>query len=106
LEEKGIGRPSTYAQILSVITSRDYVNKEDKRFVKIFEMPMLGFFGFPPFALECYLLYRAFLLFRERFLHGQKLIPAVTAVLVVLYCLLAFTGIDRWTVEDYKVIFS
>ncbi|MEE8462530.1 MAG: type I DNA topoisomerase [Acidobacteriota bacterium] len=33
LEEKGIGRPSTYAQILSVITSRDYVNKEDKRFV-------------------------------------------------------------------------
>lgn len=75
-------------------------------FVKIFEMPMLGFFGFPPFALECYLLYRAFLLFRERFLHGQKLIPAVTAVLVVLYCLLAFMGIDRWTVEAYKVIFS
>ena len=33
LEEKGIGRPSTYAQILSVITSRDYVNKEDRRFV-------------------------------------------------------------------------
>jgi len=33
LEEKGIGRPSTYAQILSVITSRDYVNKEEKRFV-------------------------------------------------------------------------
>jgi len=33
LEEKGIGRPSTYAQILSVITSRDYVNKEERRFV-------------------------------------------------------------------------
>ncbi|TDI09154.1 MAG: type I DNA topoisomerase, partial [Acidobacteria bacterium] len=33
LEEKGIGRPSTYAQILSVITSRDYVNKEEGRFV-------------------------------------------------------------------------
>ena len=67
---------------------------------------LLGFFGFPPFALECYLLYRAFLLFRERFSHGQKLIPSVTAVLVVLFCLLTFMGIDRWTVEDYKVIFS
>jgi len=33
LEEKGIGRPSTYAQILSVIASRDYVSKEEGRFV-------------------------------------------------------------------------
>jgi DNA topoisomerase-1 len=32
LEEKGIGRPSTYQQILSVIMSRDYVAKEEKRF--------------------------------------------------------------------------
>ena len=32
LEEKGIGRPSTYAQILSVIL-RDYVEKEERRFV-------------------------------------------------------------------------
>lgn len=27
--------------------------------LKLFEMPMLGFFGFPPFALECYEMYRA-----------------------------------------------
>ena len=26
--------------------------------VKLFEMPMLGYLGFPPFALECYLMYR------------------------------------------------
>jgi len=32
LEEKGIGRPSTYQQILTVITSRDYVKKEKNRF--------------------------------------------------------------------------
>ncbi|MFQ5904875.1 MAG: hypothetical protein ACE5JO_14425 [Candidatus Binatia bacterium] len=75
-------------------------------FVKIFEMPVLGFFGFPPFALECYLLYRAFLLFRERFLRAQRWIPAVTAALVILYCLLVFTGIDRWTVAGYKAILS
>jgi len=26
--------------------------------VKIFEMPVLGYLGFPPFALECFLMYR------------------------------------------------
>jgi hypothetical protein len=26
--------------------------------VKLFEMPLLGYLGFPPFALECFLLYR------------------------------------------------
>ena len=33
LEEKGIGRPSTYAQILSVNVDREYVKKEQGRFV-------------------------------------------------------------------------
>ena len=32
LEENGIGRPSTYATILSTIQNRDYVEKEAKRF--------------------------------------------------------------------------
>jgi len=32
LEENGIGRPSTYASILSTITDRDYVEKEGRRF--------------------------------------------------------------------------
>ena len=32
LEEKGIGRPSTYASILSVIQDKHYVNKELKRY--------------------------------------------------------------------------
>jgi len=32
LEEKGIGRPSTYAQILSTIMDREYVKKESNRF--------------------------------------------------------------------------
>jgi hypothetical protein len=25
--------------------------------VKLFEMPVLGYLGFPPFALECYAVY-------------------------------------------------
>jgi DNA topoisomerase I len=33
LEEKGIGRPSTYATILSVIQNRDYVEKQQGRFL-------------------------------------------------------------------------
>ncbi|MBZ5515421.1 MAG: type I DNA topoisomerase [Acidobacteriia bacterium] len=32
LEEKGIGRPSTYAQILAVIQNREYVSKQQGRF--------------------------------------------------------------------------
>jgi len=32
LEQKGIGRPSTYAPILSTIQERDYVNKTDGKF--------------------------------------------------------------------------
>lgn len=33
LEENGIGRPSTYASILSVLQDREYVNKVEKKFV-------------------------------------------------------------------------
>lgn len=33
LEEKGIGRPSTYAPILSTIVERQYVNKEEKKMI-------------------------------------------------------------------------
>ena len=31
MEEKGGGRPSTYASIVSTIQDREYVNKQDKR---------------------------------------------------------------------------
>ncbi len=33
LEEKGIGRPSTYSQIITVIQDREYVAKRERRFV-------------------------------------------------------------------------
>ncbi len=31
MEEKGVGRPSTYASMVSIIQDREYVNKQDKR---------------------------------------------------------------------------
>ncbi len=33
LEEQGIGRPSTYAQILSILQNREYVHKKEKKFI-------------------------------------------------------------------------
>ena len=33
MEEKGVGRPSTYASIVSTIQDREYVNKSDKRLI-------------------------------------------------------------------------
>jgi hypothetical protein len=74
-------------------------------FLKAFEMPLLGFLGFPPFALECYLIYRCFALFRERYLQGRRLVPALALMVVILYCGLTFAGIDRLTIESYKVTF-
>ena len=65
---------------------------------KAFEMPALGYLGFPPFALECYLLWQAFLLFRSRVLSRGGVIPALALVAVLGFCLAAFWGIDLFTV--------
>ncbi len=51
LEEKGVGRPSTYASIISVIKDRDYVRSEEKRLAPtelgnlVFELLMENFPG-------------------------------------------------------------
>jgi len=71
--------------------------------LKIFEMPLLGFFGFPPFAVECFVIThfvaRLHMLLRER-LPSCLLLPAwaCLAVLLFLLDLLVFYGIDRYTV--------
>lgn len=69
---------------------------------KLFEMPLLGFGGFPPFALECAVLYR--LLVYERLapafgIYGQvratRLAPGARALAVGL-ALVAILAIDRY----------
>ncbi|MEE8349877.1 MAG: hypothetical protein V3R94_09920 [Acidobacteriota bacterium] len=74
-------------------------------FLKVFEMPVLGFLGFPPFGLECYLCYRCFLLCRTRCRKDRRLVAALVLIGVCLYCLLTFVGIDRFTIASYKVTF-
>jgi hypothetical protein len=79
--------------------------------LKWFEMPLMGFLGFPPFALECHVLMNLLNHFRRgrgwedsgQRGPGAPIGLAVTAV--VLACLLdvaAYIGIDRLTIQSYS----
>jgi hypothetical protein len=57
---------------------------------KVFEMPLLGFLGFPFFALEVWSLYHLLVLLATR----RTLLASVGFALLVL------VGIDRWTVSS------
>jgi hypothetical protein len=72
-------------------------------FLKIFEMPILGYFGFPPFALECYLAYRLFVLFRQRYLDRTLAVKVGVVVFGIIYCIAVFRGIDRYTVWTFRL---
>ena len=71
-------------------------------FWKVFEMPVVGFLGFATFALECCLLYQALELFRRRILRGRPRWMALILVMTLIYCGLAYTGIDRITIRTFK----
>ncbi len=63
---------------------------------KAFEMPVLGFLGFPPFALECWILYH--LLSKSIAGARQPALRLCLWSLIGLWCLLTFYGIDHQTV--------
>jgi len=65
---------------------------------KVFEMPLVGYLGFMPFALECYLFWQLLRLVRESYAGRNWRIFVVIAPLVVAYCALVFYGIDNFTV--------
>jgi hypothetical protein len=76
-------------------------------FLKIFEMPLLGFLGFPPFALECYVMTVSFFLLISKI--GKKHSPSsalglyiAVAVSILLFDVLIFAGIDRFTVISFQ----
>lgn len=65
---------------------------------KIFEMPVLGFLGFLPFALECWILYHLF----DAALGSMHSAIAKTALwlAVAAICFAILLGIDAYTVID------
>jgi hypothetical protein len=80
---------------------------------KGFEMPFLGFFGFPPFAVEAYVMYNFISLFRSHRgweessyrLHVEKktrpLTIILTAMLIGSFSVFMFGEIDHKTVDSY-----
>ena len=80
---------------------------------KGFEMPFLGFFGFPPFAVQAYVMYNTISLFRFHrgweegtyLLNLEKktrpLTKVLTAILIVIFYVLIFKAIDSKTVDSY-----
>ena len=81
--------------------------------MKGFEMPFLGFFGFPPFAVQVYVMYNLISLFRfgrgweesTYQLNPEKktrpLTTALTSILIVAFSILIFKAIDLKTVNSY-----
>ena len=81
--------------------------------LKIFEMPLAGFLGFPPFAVECYVVYNFISIFRHHRgweedtyrLNQEKrvLFPvgALTCLVGLIFCLATFNAMDTKTVNSY-----
>ena len=84
--------------------------------IKLFEMPVLGFLGFPPFSLECFVMYVFINVmggapaagFHDMALQNTGRKPAgLTAVLIFngLFWLPVFYLMDRFTVLSFSQLF-
>ena len=83
--------------------------------IKGFEMPVLGFLGFPPFAIQVYVIYNFISLFRSKRsweestyrLHLDRktrpLTILLTGILIASFYILIFKTIDLRTVDSFKV---
>lgn len=73
--------------------------------IKLFEMPVPGFLGFPPFALECFVMSKAFFALKKRAWKrgpGTKvLFAAVSLIALLAICLLVMPGMDARTVLSF-----
>lgn len=68
--------------------------------VKLFEMPVLGFFGFPPFALECFVLVHFLGLLGPQRVGGKK-IGRSAFMAWLFFCGIMFSAIDGSTVRSF-----
>ena len=76
-------------------------------FLKVFEMPVLGFFGFPPFAVECYVMASSFFLLLDTVQEYQYpkiriIILSIIGIIIVLFTITVYLGIDALTVISFK----
>jgi len=71
--------------------------------IKVFEMPLLGFLGFPPFAVECLALVRAAEAAWARLVprRGFRAALAGTAVVLAAATLAVFRAADAVTVDSF-----
>ena len=67
-------------------------------FWEVFEMPLVGYLGFMPFALECYLLWQLLRLVRAAYAAPGWRISLLMIAVAALCCALVFKGIDDITV--------
>jgi hypothetical protein len=84
--------------------------------LKLFEMPVLGFLGFPPFAVECYIIYNFISLWRHKrgweqdvfMIHParktSRSLKVVTAVCLVLFYVMCTKAIDRYTIHSTMIL--
>jgi len=76
-------------------------------FFKIFEMPVLGFLGFPPFAVECYVMVASVQLITSRLKESltRRQYAIAVLILITLLALLdcwIYGEMDRLTVISYR----
>ena len=71
--------------------------------LKLFEMPLLGFLGFPPFAVSAYAMYRILIMTMQQ---SKAWTRSIQWSLITIFCLLCFAGIDRSTVISYIPLFK
>jgi hypothetical protein len=69
-------------------------------FWKVFEMPLLGFLGFPPFALECAVMYNFLKALDDRVLTTPRR-QRNAWLIQVAFWLVMFAAMDAWTVISY-----
>jgi len=79
--------------------------------LKVFEMPILGFFGFPPFAVACYVMMSTVSLLRQGrswqdpskpVTRSRPGLAILVGLALVTFCLFAFHQIDIHTVATWR----
>jgi hypothetical protein len=71
------------------------------QFWQVFEMPLLGYLGFLPFALECRVMYNFLQALEATVLQSPRRRGLALALQVVFWVLM-FAAMDTWTVISYR----